>query len=150
MTDTKKPLKPCPSCKDGGEPIRLERGDGRRFPYPAFEVMCNICGFRGPEKDTEKKADTAWNTRTPDPVVVELVEVVIRNLMPENDDFGLTELEEHCYCGSLQGPENDPNYGDDSVPEPKCQCCHAVEWMCGVNSNLKEAVSRLPERYKTK
>lgn len=62
---------PCPNpwCKAGVGPQVFHLRNGR------LAVICG-CDFHGPECDTRADAIAAWNTRTPDPLLVPALEAL--------------------------------------------------------------------------
>ena len=67
-------LKPCPFCGQSDANIILLKNGG----FTAFQHVCNYCGSRGPESDTQEKAESSWNRRAnPAPADSESVEGVV-------------------------------------------------------------------------
>lgn len=71
-------LKPCPSC---GGSARIFRKSGRvgtacpsRYYRERVSCVAKRCGFSTKEFSRPNQAAKAWNTRTPDPRVMKLVE----------------------------------------------------------------------------
>jgi Lar family restriction alleviation protein len=57
-------LKPCPFC--GGSEILSEGISGLPFEnLPTSWVICETCGVSTNEFSSSKKAEAAWNLRTP-------------------------------------------------------------------------------------
>jgi len=54
-------LKPCPFCGKEREKPLLRKNDNSLDC-----VWCVLCGARGPEAETERKATAAWNKRVTD------------------------------------------------------------------------------------
>ena len=141
MTDDQKlKLRKCP-CPADIDCVSVQHV-GRQGVWDRSQVQCGACGRRGPIVETDQEAIDLWNT--PSPAVTELVEMV--EIQRDNAGGDWSKLEEVgtvCYCDKLRGPENDPDYGDDSVMEPTCICCLALQTLCSIYENLDNALKRI-------
>lgn len=53
----------CPSCGKADKAVITARTITYWNNRKKFRVICNRCGWQGPEKDTEEKSVEAWNKR---------------------------------------------------------------------------------------
>lgn len=64
IVDAHNGFKKCPGCKNTTW-VNVKHNEREIDIW--WEVICTGCGWRGPARETESEAITAWNTRKGDP-----------------------------------------------------------------------------------
>ena len=98
-------VRECPFCESKNASVQ-------RLGFNNFrDVWCQNCGTSGPETDTDEAAIYAWNTRTTDPTIKSLVELVIslegalKEISGDNDVDGnsmMCDSHEECQYRAKQ------------------------------------------------
>jgi Lar family restriction alleviation protein len=101
-------LKPCPFCQSAGVSLSYSTDPTGETINGRF-VECESCAANGPVCGTEAEAITAWNTRTPNSVITELVEAArdAHEMLARYCGFlgtiNSADLEVHPYIPSVEG-----------------------------------------------